>query len=438
MIGSTGESPPAALERVASRLVPRPPVSQPLGEGVRGYLAEAVEIEISPGFAAGGTARPRIALRNGFAVPGGLGEGAECRVLGALHPGGALDEYGTLVRSGSFRALTPPEPPEGVPGIWRVETGAALPTEAAAVVPPEDAVLVGSRRVRILRRPEPGSGVWPDSVRGRGARLRFPPGTYVGARVCSVLLAAGAVSLPLVPKPAVAFATIGDELTDTGAPLEPGRVPDLVGLALEGCLRELGFEPLAFGILGDAPADFERAAVRARERGADVFVVSGGLGPGFGDRTRESLEKLEAEIAFAGSIAGEGFEVLLARIEGCHFLALSGRPLAASAEIDLLVRPGLLRMLGAPAASWNWASGPEVPLLEPADAQPRRGSWAVLPARRARAAGGAPACAAWEAPHPWMPWTPGQEGWAVVPPRPPEAPGAPAPALARFVAAEEL
>lgn len=435
---SADESPPGALERVASRLVPRPPVSRPLAEDVRGYLAEEVEIELSPGLAARETPRPRLALRNGFAVPEGLGEAAECLVLGALHPGGALDEFGTLLSPGASRPPPPPEVPEGLPGIWRVETGAPLPPEAAAVVPPEDAVLVGSRRVRILRRPEPGSGVWSDGIRGRGARLRFPPGTYVGARVRSALLAAGAASVPLVPKPLVAFATVGDELTDLGAPLEPGRIPDLIGLAVEECLRHLEIEPLAFGVLADAPADFERAAVRARERGADVFIVSGGLGSGFADRTRESLERLEAEIAYAGRIAGEGFEFLFARLEGYHLLALSGRPLAASAEIDLLVRPGLLRMLGAPVASWNWASRPEIPLLEAAETLLREETWTVLPARRARAAGGGPACAVWAPSHPWTPWTPGQEGWAVVPPRPRAAATAPGPPLARFVAATGL
>jgi nicotinamide-nucleotide amidase len=73
----------------------------------------------------------------------------------------------------------------------------------------------------------------------------------------------------------------------SGSELVRGDRHDLNGPFLASSLLELGIEPAAIRVVGDAPAELERALRDGLEH--DLLVVSGGLGPTHDDRTIELL-----------------------------------------------------------------------------------------------------------------------------------------------------
>jgi molybdopterin biosynthesis enzyme len=223
----------------------------------------------------------------------------------------------------------------------------------------------------------------------------------------------------------VGFATIGDELIDLSTSREPGSRHDVIAPALEDLIERCRVVSLPLGILPDSPSRLREAILRARDRRAEVLLLAGGVGDGIGDRTRETLQRLEAQMIIDGiSLQGApGF--LFAKFQGIDVLCLSGRPLAAQAQVDLLARPALLSRLGARRSLWDWsrmdwpvsfsAPGADSSLSRPTE-------WAVWPAALRPSPRGETRVTAWASPSPFLLVAPGQEGWAVVPPAPDDEP----------------
>jgi len=430
----TGEMDPLEVLRVlTTRLYPNPPRAVPIDDAPPGFLAEETGF-VTPGTAGllEGDPRPRATL-NGYALPPGTEKGSIVRVLGTLSPAGTLDAEGRSLPASPEGPVPPgsPQPPgDGEPGVWRVETGAALLPETWAVLPPGQAVLVGSERIRVGNLPLRGHGM-TRTGRGRGedaiaAPTRLPCGTRLDGRLRAFLLASGASTVVIRPAFPVAFGTVGDELADLGVPpdAECGRaaVQDLVALTVEETIRRAGLAPVPFGILRDSPEEVRTAVLRARERKVDVLILVGGMGEGVTDRTVESIERLEAEMILEGRLFDSGCGILYAKVPDLDLIALTGRPLLAAAELDLFVTPALLSRQGAAAWRWDWSrmrwpvdGGARMPKNT---GEPR--SWKVLPAALSTTAtgegAGGPRVRAWT-PETWLlPLSAGQEGWAVLPP----------------------
>jgi len=71
----------------------------------------------------------------------------------------------------------------------------------------------------------------------------------------------------------------------TGTEVLTGRVSDLNGPWLAERLRELGVDLAYTTIVGDRPQDMRAALAFMAERGLDVLITSGGLGPTADDMT---------------------------------------------------------------------------------------------------------------------------------------------------------
>lgn len=403
---------------------------------------------------------------NGYALGAGIGVGAVCAVRGTLTPGAPLDRWGRPVTeavspepvlpeaSAADAIAAEPVPTatvilEGLPEVWRVETGALVPAGTLRILSPGDATIVGPGAIRVERLPRAGRGL--HAIGSVAAPPAFPRGTFLDGRVRAVIAAAGVPRIALRPAFPVGFATVGDELYDSeaapqGASTGAPQWPDLLGLAVEETIRGLGLLPVPLGILGDAPAGIETALLRSRGR-VDVLVIAGGLGDGVTDRTGEALRRMDAEIAVAGRLFGPGTELVLARVHGFDVLALGGRPLAAALLLDAIVRPALRARLGAPRPAWDWSriswaldlEAPDLEVADPGAPDPgapgldapggvptegdgrsgsgeARATWRAFPAALGASAGKAPRIRAWESPTVFLPTVPGQTGWALLPP----------------------
>lgn len=230
-----------------------------------------------------------------------------------------------------------------------IMTGAALPPGTDAVVSTEE---VGGEvdgevggTVCIRAEVEPGRWVRARAEiisRGHPVQLR---GKRATCQVLGLLASLGVDPVAVARKPLVGIIATGDELVAVTA--SPGRVtvrasnlPMLLGLA-----RAAGCEVVDGGISGDDEASI--AAGVERCRGCDAVVVSGGASGGKFDLVAKVLVDIGVQPAFREVRMGPGKRTLFGVRDGVAFFSLPGTPAAALTVFHLIVRPGLLAMMGA-------------------------------------------------------------------------------------------
>jgi molybdopterin molybdotransferase len=173
----------------------------------------------------------------------------------------------------------------------KIMTGAPLPAGADAIVPVEQTD-AGSGQVAFREPAAPG-----DFIRRRGGDaqpgdLLLAAGTCLGPVQLGLLAAAGLASVPARPQPRVTVIPTGNELTEPGQPLVPGRIWESNSWMLAAAARQAGATAQRHPIVAD-DADGVLAAVEEAITGADLLITSGGVSMGGEhDAVKAALSKL--------------------------------------------------------------------------------------------------------------------------------------------------
>jgi putative molybdopterin biosynthesis protein len=201
----------------------------------------------------------------------------------------AEDTFGAAEDSPVSLALNPVAVAAGVPPAVAVGAGEAVAVATGAVVPrgASAVVMIEHTDVRdgrlVLARPAaPGANVtFAGTDIGRGETVLFR-GCVLTARETGVLAALGIARVAVVRRPRVGIVSTGDELRAPGDPLPTGCIYDSNATVLADAVRELGCEPVPFGIV---PDDFDRLrGVFARAIAeCDAVLLSGGTSKGAAD-----------------------------------------------------------------------------------------------------------------------------------------------------------
>lgn len=233
------------------------------------------------------------------------------------------------------------------PGLCvRINTGAAMPAGADAVVPVEwtDGDLT---QVRIDRAPDPGGFIRRAGEDVEAGETVLARGTTLGAVQVGLAAAAGRARLLVRPRPRVVVVSTGSELVEPGRPLGPGQLPDANSIALTAAAVEAGAQAYRVGIVPDDPRrlldTLEDQLVRA-----DVLVTSGGVSLGTHDVVKEVLSRLDTmrfdTVAMQPGMP-QGFGTM--GPDDTPVFGLPGNPVSALVSFEVFVRPALRRMLGA-------------------------------------------------------------------------------------------
>src|SRR5262249_12908109 len=161
-----------------------------------------------------------------------------------------------------------------------IATGAVVPRGADAVVMIENTDVVDG--LLFLRRPvAPGANItFAGTDIGRGETV-LRRGERLTSRETGVLAALGLATVAVVRRPRVAIISTGDELISPGASAKPGLVYDSNATILADAVRELGAEPVPYGIVPDDRSALETVLHQALA--CDVVLLSGGTSKGPGD-----------------------------------------------------------------------------------------------------------------------------------------------------------
>jgi molybdopterin molybdotransferase len=229
----------------------------------------------------------------------------------------------------------------------RIFTGAPLPEGADTVMMQEDCreaggtVAIRPGIARGANQRAAGEDVAAGStVLAAGRRLRPPDLGLAAAVGCDRLT----VARPL----RAAVLSTGDELCPPGRDRAPGQIYDSNRTTVAALLRALGCRVEDLGILADDRATVARALDRAAAR-ADLVVTSGGVSVGEEDHVRQAVESLGRLDIWRLAIK-PGRPIALGQLGRVPFVGLPGNPVAVAVTCALVVRPLVLRLLGAPAA----------------------------------------------------------------------------------------
>ena len=250
--------------------------------------------------------------------------------------------------AGRITAGHPPEAPLARGRAARIFTGAQMPPGPDTVMMQEDCreedgtvvirpgIKPGANRR--LRGEDFKSG---DLVLAKGSRLR--------AQDLGQAAAAGRRELLVYRPLRVALFSTGDELREPGSGLDPGAIYDSNRFALLGLLKGLGCEVRDLGILEDRPAVVEAALAEAAP-GHDLIVTSGGVSVGEEDHVKQAVEALGHLHLWRLAIK-PGRPIAFGQVGRVPFVGLPGNPVAVMVTFMNVVRPMILRLMGATEVS---------------------------------------------------------------------------------------
>jgi molybdopterin molybdotransferase len=230
----------------------------------------------------------------------------------------------------------------------RIFTGAPLPRGADAVVMQED---VTRAETEIVLQTD---ALPNEFVRRRGSDLSegqkiLAAGERLRPEQLALLAAQGFGEVEVGAKIRAAVVSTGDELARAGQRLRPGQLFESNATLLRGLLEELGAGIESVQHAGDEREDLRRILEAGKK--CDALVISGGVSVGERDLVRPVLQELGAEIDLWRVAIKPGKPFLFGRIGSCAVFGLPGNPVSAFVTFLILVRPALLKMMGASSST---------------------------------------------------------------------------------------
>ncbi len=225
----------------------------------------------------------------------------------------------------------------------RIFTGAPVPPGANAVTMQEDCS-AGAGEVVVRARLQPGLNIRRRGEDITAGRIVLAASSRLTPQALGLAASVGVAELKVRAPLRVALLSTGNELTEPGQPLGPGKIYNSNRYALLGLLQSLGCEVSDFGIVED---DFDAtvAALSAAAAGHDVVITSGGVSVGEEDHVKAALRRI-GELDLWQIAIKPGKPFALGRIGDADFIGLPGNPVSAFVTFLLLARPFLLRRQG--------------------------------------------------------------------------------------------
>jgi len=223
----------------------------------------------------------------------------------------------------------------------RIQTGAALPAGADAVVPVER-LHEHDGRVAVFE-PARRDAVRPCGQDFHAGEVGLEAGRRLDAAGVALAAAMGYAELPVRARLRVAILTGGDELVPPGGELRPGEVFDANLPTLEALVRTAGAEPLPLARIGDDASSLHAVVLNAPA--FDLLLSCGGISMGQYDLVRDLLAE-RGQLIFRKVRLKPGGPATFARVDGRPWLALPGNPVSAALTFLVLGRAWLDRAVG--------------------------------------------------------------------------------------------
>lgn len=228
----------------------------------------------------------------------------------------------------------------------RISTGGMLPEGADSVVMIEHADVIDETTIEVFHSVAPGQHMVAGDEDAARGQLLIPAGCRLRPQEIGMLAACGVTAVSVFKRPRIGIISSGDEVVPVDASPRVGEVRDVNTHSLAALVRQLGGEPVTFGIIRDRYDDLLEACRQALDR-TDMVLVSGGSSVGTRDLTVSVLSALSgSEILVHGVSISPGKPTILARCDDKPFWGLPGHVTSAMVIFNVLVRPFFARISG--------------------------------------------------------------------------------------------
>jgi len=229
----------------------------------------------------------------------------------------------------------------------KVFTGSRLPRGAEAVVMKEY-VTLKEDKAAIAWNVTGGDHLRRVGEDYRRGDVILPAGTRVTPPVVGMLVMLGRDTVAIGRRPSVTVITMGDELVPPGTRPGPGQIPDSNGPAVVAALKALGLVRVRHRRVKDSLALLTRAMKTGLEK-SDLLITVGGASVGDYDFVHEVRRNLGVRDLFMKVAIKPGKPNLFGLAPGrAPVFGLPGNPVSALVSVHQLVKPAVLKMMGAP------------------------------------------------------------------------------------------
>ncbi len=224
----------------------------------------------------------------------------------------------------------------------RVNTGDKIPGEVDVVVPKEYVMEYGGE-IAITRSFPPGYGIGRRGEDIRKGEVIVSTGERLKPWHIALISSQGIRTIRVYELPRVAVFSTGSEVLEPGEPYRDGMIYDSTRRLVLSYLRWVGFPVDDKGLV---PDNEDRVYLKFKELIAryDIVFSTGGTSLGERDYTVKALNKLKPEYMVHGFAIKPGRPGALAVVEGKLVFALSGFPVAALSELELVFKPLVLKL----------------------------------------------------------------------------------------------
>lgn len=226
----------------------------------------------------------------------------------------------------------------------KLNTGDKVPRGADVVIPREYTSSKGELLL-IYRSFPPNYGIGVKGEDIKRGEIIIRKGERLRPWHIALASAQGMKCINVYSLPKVAVFSTGVELLEPGEPYREGMVYDSTRRLVLSYLEWMGFEVEDKGRIDD-DIDVIEEMFRRLLRDYDIVLSTGGTSLGERDYTVKALRRLEPEYMVHGLAIKPGRPGAIAVVEGKLVMALSGFPVAALSELELVFKPLIERVLG--------------------------------------------------------------------------------------------
>lgn len=226
----------------------------------------------------------------------------------------------------------------------KILTGAPIPEGADAVRKYEETEFT-EHTVTIFSPAESGENIVPAGVYIHKGDLLAEKGNRIEAKLMGLLAGQGVSSPEVYRIPKVGIMSTGNEVTEIGKPLKPGKIYDSNSYTLIAAVKETGCEPVYLGHAADSSEEIRRMFLRGLAE-CDAVISTGGVSVGDYDLTPEAMEKAGIRVLFRGLDLKPGTACAYGEKNGRIVCALSGNPVSALINFYAVAMPALKKITG--------------------------------------------------------------------------------------------
>ncbi|GED99934.1 molybdopterin molybdenumtransferase MoeA [Gordonia spumicola] len=241
------------------------------------------------------------------------------------------------------------DPRIGAGEAARIMTGAAVPSDADAIVPLEHTT-EGTRvranapeTITITEEPRPHAHIRRAGEDAPAGSIAVPSGTVLGPWQLSSIASAGHERIPVFARPRVAVISTGSELVSPSATPRRGQIPESNSVLLAAAVTEAGAEVEWTTTVAD---DNEALAAALVAPAVDAIILTGGASVGAFDVVKAVLNGVGSiEFTSVAMQPGkpQGFGLTPS---GIPVFCLPGNPVSVAVSFEMFVRPALRRLAG--------------------------------------------------------------------------------------------